>query len=149
MTSKVPPRTIPALQRTRAREMRNNATPAERALWTQLRGSRLAGHKFSRQIAVGPFICDLVCRQAKLVIELDGSLHGGPDDLARTRCLEAEGYQVLRFENAQVRDHLSSVLAVIEERLGEMALLAKTPPPAPPAAAGDAFASTGRGEKAC
>ena len=133
MTSKVPPRTIPALQRTRAREMRNNATPAERALWTQLRGSRLAGHKFSRQIAVGPFICDLVCRQAKLVIELDGSLHGGPGDLARTRFLEGEGYSVLRFENAQVRDHLGSVLAVIEERLGEMALAARAPPPAPPA----------------
>ena len=139
MTSKVPPRTIPALQRTRAREMRNNATPAERALWTQLRGSRLAGHKFSRQIAVGPFICDLVCRQAKLVIELDGSLHGGPDDLVRTRFLEGEGYSVLRFENAQVRDHLGSVLAVIDERLGEMALAARAPPPAPPA--------SGRGEE--
>ncbi len=149
MTSKVPPRTIPALQRTRAREMRNNATPAERALWTQLRGSRLAGHKFSRQIAVGPFICDLVCRQAKLVIELDGSLHGGPDDLVRTRFLEGEGYTVLQFENAQVRDHLSSVLALIEAQLNAMTLPAETPPPAAGASRPLRVPASGRGEKSC
>ena len=132
-TSTVPPRTLPTLQRTRARSMRNNATPAERALWTQRRASRLGGHKFSRQIAIGPFICDLVCRQLRLIIELDGSQHGGPEDQARTRFLESQGYTVLRFWNAQVLEHLDSVLAVIEAQLRTMARAERTSPPTPPA----------------
>ena len=70
---------IPAEQQERAREPRNSATPAGRKLWQALPCSQLDGFKLSRQIAIGPCIADLVCRQKKLVIELDG---GQPDDAA-------------------------------------------------------------------
>ncbi len=137
-TSKVAPRILPALQRERARTLRSEATPAERLMWSRLRASSLEGHKFSRQITVGPFICDLVCRKARLVVELDGSQHGDENDLRRTRFLEAPGYSVLRFWNHQVLQDVDSVLLTILARLAE---LGTPPPPAPPA--------SGRGAEKC
>ena len=64
--------------------MRNAPTVAERKLWGCLRNSQLDGVKFSRQIAIGPFIADFCARSRKLVIELDGSQHGDLEDLRRT-----------------------------------------------------------------
>jgi BirA family biotin operon repressor/biotin-[acetyl-CoA-carboxylase] ligase len=54
----------------RARELRNSATPAERLLWQQLRSSEL-GHKFSRQMPVGPYFADFLCRELHFIIEVD------------------------------------------------------------------------------
>ena len=36
----------------RARELRNNATSAERMLWKQLRTLKASGHKFRRQVPI-------------------------------------------------------------------------------------------------
>ena len=132
-TSRVAPRTLPAVQRERARTMRTAATPAERKLWSRLRASSLDGHKFSRQIAVGPYIADLVCRRLKLVVEVDGGQHGGDDDHRRTRFLEAHGYTVLRFWNVEVLQEIDGVLTTILAALQAAAGAATPPPPAPPA----------------
>ncbi|MHA3790407.1 DUF559 domain-containing protein [Sphingomonas sp. YL-JM2C] len=104
-----------------ARRLRNNATDTERKLWHHLRGSRLNGFKFSRQMPVAGFICDFLCRSAHLVIELDGGQHGwqAAEDEARTRRIEAEGYRVLRFWNNDVNERLEGVLARIAEALAE------------------------------
>ena len=40
------------------------------------RPTELEGLKFSRQMPVGPYICDFMCRTVGLVIELDGGQHG-------------------------------------------------------------------------
>lgn len=56
----------------RARELRNNPTPAELAVWHRVSRCRPA---FTRQLVVPPFIIDLACRKAKLGIEFDGSQH--------------------------------------------------------------------------
>ena len=106
-------RTIPELQQQRARTMRNAPTPAEKALWRHLRASRLDGVKFSRQIAIGPFIADFCARSRKLVVELDGSQHGGAEDMRRTRWLERAGYTVVRFSNLEVLEHIDGVLRLI------------------------------------
>jgi BirA family biotin operon repressor/biotin-[acetyl-CoA-carboxylase] ligase len=87
----------------RARELRNPATPAERLLWRYLARSQ-TGAKFSRQMQVGKFFADFLCRELKLVIEVDGFSHDlrlGYDD-ARDRWFAGEGYRVLRFTNADV-----------------------------------------------
>jgi very-short-patch-repair endonuclease len=47
-------------QREYARQLRNNATDAERKLWRALRAQQLAGYKFRRQAAIGPYVVDLV-----------------------------------------------------------------------------------------
>ena len=112
-----PPRTIPAEQKARARELRSTATPAERKLSQALRASQLDGFKFSRQIATGPFIADLICRKQQLVIEIDGGQHGDAADLRRQHYLEAQGYRVLRFWNAQVINDIDFVVKTIRSAL--------------------------------
>ncbi|HTQ14100.1 MAG TPA: endonuclease domain-containing protein [Rhizomicrobium sp.] len=89
-----------------ARELRNNATEAERILWSLLRGSQMEGLKFRRQQPVGPYIADFLCPRLKLIIELDGSQHNRVDiakfDRERTEWLEVRGFHVVRFANADV-----------------------------------------------
>jgi len=83
----------------RARQMRREPTDAERTFWSLVRGRRFAGFKFRRQIWIGAFIADFVCEHPKLIVEIDGGQHATqiPYDLARTRCLQARGYRVVRF----------------------------------------------------
>jgi very-short-patch-repair endonuclease len=106
----------------RARALRNAATPAERLLWRHLARSQL-GAKFSRQMQVGPFFADFLCREQKLVVELDGFSHDlTPErDAARDRWFAAQGYRVLRFTNADVLGNAEGVATAIRmelERLG-------------------------------
>jgi very-short-patch-repair endonuclease len=128
---------IPVEQQKRARELRNNATPAERRLWQALRASQLDGFKFSRQIAIGPFIADLVCRKERLVIEIDGGQHGDESDIGRQHFIEMQGYRVLRFWNGQVMRDLDIVVAIILSALHE----GQNPPPTPPVPGGEKEAS--------
>ncbi|MEA2999438.1 MAG: hypothetical protein QOK17_1271 [Sphingomonadales bacterium] len=110
-----------ALQR--VRELRREMTPAERRLWSRLRGRRLGGFKFKRQEWVGPFIADFYCWEARLIVELDGTQHADRDeyDRARSAYLKREGFRVVRFWNNQVTDELervlSTILAILEERV--------------------------------
>ena len=81
-------------------------TPAEQALWYQLRRLPLNGSHFRKQAPVGPFVVDFACHRAKLVIELDGGAHDAPDvalrDSERQQWIEGRGYSVLRFVNSRV-----------------------------------------------
>jgi very-short-patch-repair endonuclease len=110
-----------------AQTLRNNATDCERLLWLDLRQRRFGGHKFSRQIPIGPYVCDFVCRRAKLVIELDGGQHSAnaDADARRTRFLEAAGYKVIRFWNHEVIENRDGVLQAIGRALQDC------PPPSP------------------
>ena len=89
-----------------AKRLRSEATDAERRLWAVLRHKQVAGVRFRRQQAIGPYIVDFYCPAAKVVIELDGDQHGEDQhvsyDEARTRWLIDRGYRVLRFPNWQV-----------------------------------------------
>jgi len=105
----------------RSRELRLNATEAERKLWTQLSARKIAGVRFNRQFPVGPFICDFVSRSAKLVIEVDGGQHAVDveKDQARTAYLEAQGFRVIRFWNNDVLDRIEGVVGEIEGVLAD------------------------------
>ena len=95
----------------RARELRNAATPAERLLWQFLSRSQL-GAKFSRQMPVGPFFADFLCREHGLVIELDGHSHDiapEKDDL-RDKCLQESGYCLMHFQNSDVLGNVEGVI---------------------------------------
>ncbi len=117
-------------QRQNALDMRNAPTPAERKLWGELRASRIDGVKFSRQIVIGPFIADFVCRTRKLVIEVDGGQHTVEGDASGTAYLERAGYTVVRFWNHEVMRNIEGVVTTI--RLA----LADCPPPTPPVPGG-------------
>ena len=99
----------------RAGELRREATPAEKKLWTHLRPLRKDGVCFRRQHAIGTFIADFCSPRGKLIIELDGSQHLEQQeyDTERTKYFEAQGYRVLRVWNNQVMDDIEGVMRAI------------------------------------
>jgi putative nucleotidyltransferase with HDIG domain len=104
----------------RAREMRHAPTDAEERLWQALRRKAL-GVQFRRQHPLGRFVVDFYTSTAKLVIEVDGSIHErtAEQDAMRTELLEAQGLQILRFSNEDVLANLPAVLNKIRVALGE------------------------------
>ena len=105
----------------RAKSLRNEASPPERLLWQHLRNRQLHGHKFSRQIPIGPYFADFLCREAKLIIELDGSTHDNSTDYdaRRDAYCRAQSYSILRFTNADVLANLEGVLSHIAAKLAQ------------------------------
>ncbi len=106
----------------RARSLRRDMTDVEHRLWHRLRDRRLGGHKFVRQMPVGPFFADFASRDARLIVELDGSQHAdSSSDERRDRFLLEQGFRVLRFWNQEVSGNLDAVcetiVAAVEGRL--------------------------------
>jgi len=103
----------------RAGELRREPTPAERKLWSVLRGNKLNGVSFRRQHAIGNYIVDFVSIKKKLIIELDGSQHLEQTeyDEERTAYLESQGYKVIRFWNNQVEKEINGVVQAIQSLL--------------------------------
>ena len=102
-----------------ARRLRRASTRAEDILWERLRGSRLNGAKFKRQVPIERYVVDFYCRSACLVVELDGRQHAVLVDYddERSKVLEAAGAHVLRFTNEEVIDDLDRVLQRIVAEL--------------------------------
>ena len=98
----------------RARELRHSATPAERLLWQYLSRSQL-GVKFSRQMPVGPYFADFLCREQMLIVELDGFSHDVQPgrDAVRDGYLNQAGFTVLHFPNADVMSNVEGVVTAI------------------------------------
>jgi very-short-patch-repair endonuclease len=106
----------------RARELRKVENEAEEKLWAELRGRRLNGHKFVRQLPIGPYYADFACREANLVVEVDGSQHAGSvRDRFRDQTMSTNGWSVLRFWNVDVLAEREAVLETIVAALnGEL-----------------------------
>jgi very-short-patch-repair endonuclease len=104
-------------ERNRSRDLRCGQTPAEQKLWRKLRGRRLGDYKFTRQEPVGPFFADFVCREQRLIVEVDGATHSTEEELAydarREKFLAQEGYRVLRVSNDEVFNNLDDVCETI------------------------------------
>jgi very-short-patch-repair endonuclease len=104
-----------------ARELRRTETLAEKTLWEELRNRKLNGFKFVRQAPVGPFIADFLCRERKLIIELDGWTHSTDEELShdarRTAFFEKEGFRVVRFDNDSAIGGMDGLLVLILEEL--------------------------------
>jgi very-short-patch-repair endonuclease len=106
-----------------ARNLRQCQTDPESTLWECLRHRRLGGFKFRRQhpVAGTHFVVDFLCYEARLVVEIDGPVHQAQcqSDAERQSLIEAQGYQVIRFTNEEVINHLQDVLAAILEMVCE------------------------------
>ncbi|TKJ42460.1 hypothetical protein CEE37_01900 [candidate division LCP-89 bacterium B3_LCP] len=104
-----------------ARELRNNATEAEKRLWNRIRRKQLKRTQFYRQRVIGNYIVDFYCPKAKIIIELDGEQHFTPQgkikDRKRDSYLNELGFQVLRFSNLEVMNNIEGVLQVIWNHL--------------------------------
>ena len=104
----------------RARDLRKNATEAEKRMWRALR-ENFPSAKFRRQVPIGPYYADFFSFPAKLVIEVDGGQHGEAQDYdaRRTAFLEAQGLRVVRFWNNDVLGNTEGVITQISLSLGE------------------------------
>ena len=107
---------------TQARNLRHNETEEEYPLWSDLRSRRLNGYKFARQVPLGPYIVDIICREHHLIVEVDGFQHADSAyDSKRTEWLNTQGYAVLRFWNRDIsrerRSVLETILAALSRRL--------------------------------
>ena len=58
----------------RARDLKKNATFAEKILWIAIRRKQL-GFEFHRQVPIDQYIVDFYCHELMLVIEVDGISH--------------------------------------------------------------------------
>lgn len=103
------------MKRSLARRLRNTLTDAEQRLWQALRRQAMAGLKFRRQVALGPYIVDFCRLPLGFVIEADGGQHNdSAADRQRDAWLEGQGFTVLRFWNNEIFENLAGVLQVIE-----------------------------------
>jgi very-short-patch-repair endonuclease len=103
----------------RARRLRQTLTDAERKLWYAVRGRRLLGYKFRRQVWLGSYVADFVCAERRLIVELDGGQHAeaGAYDGRRTVELMKLGYRVIRYWNTDVLHNLDGVLSDLVKEL--------------------------------
>ena len=101
------------------KKLRGAMTPAEARLWTYLKSGQLNGRKFRCQHSIGSYVLDFYCPGEKLAVELDGESHAGPiaaaHDAKRTAYLQAQGIEVLRFENRVVWEMPEALLKRIRE----------------------------------
>lgn len=124
------------ITRARAKELRVNASQAEKLLWSALRGKNVAGIKFRRQHPIEPYIADFYCHAAKLVIEVDGESHDTriEYDRQRTEFLASLDLQVVRISNDDVLNNLEGVVEFILQRIMELQnslSISKRPSPNP------------------
>jgi very-short-patch-repair endonuclease len=89
-----------------ARRLRAEMTPAEKALWEELRGRRFRGFKFRRQHPIGCFVVDFYCPEMKLIVEVDGGIHDSLSqrvaDEEREEWLSILGLRIVRIPNDMV-----------------------------------------------
>jgi len=97
-----------------ARRLRKSSTPAERKLWRYLRSRSLGGFKFVRQEPIGPYVVDFICREKRLVVEVDGSQHAeNGRDACRDQWPLKHRYCVPRFWNNDVLGNIEGVWETI------------------------------------
>ena len=108
----------------KARELRHNATAAEKILWEKLRNKQLDHYKFRRQHPVNLFIADFYCHELKLIIEVDGDYHLSDQqqkkDMERTSVLISNGLHVLRFTNHEVESDIDQVIQDIRDCIRDL-----------------------------
>ena len=103
-------------------------TWAEARVWWRLRDRGL-GVRFRRQEPMGPYIADFVCREKRLLVEIDGNSHTNHvKDEIREAAFERNGYRVLRFTDQDVVADIEGVIDTIAHHVK----VTETPSPGSP-----------------
>jgi very-short-patch-repair endonuclease len=118
----------------KARQLRENLTDSEKALWSRLRNKQLLGIQFYRQKPIGEHIVDFFAPRVKLVVEVDGSQHTLGDHVQKDRFrdgyLASLGLKVLRFNSREVLKESDAVVEAIYRMIADQ--LNAEIPPGPP-----------------
>lgn len=88
-------------------------TKAEACLWKYALRAKQMGYTFNRQRPVLNYIADFMCKELKLIIEVDGGIHSmeevAKNDIIRQQQLELVGFKVIRFKNEEVLKEINNV----------------------------------------
>ena len=90
------------------KELRQNLSKAESVLWDELKHKKGAA-KFRKKYTIGAFLVDYVCLAKNIIIEFSGK----EDEAARTEFFAKEGFNVVRFTNAEVIENVLQVVSKI------------------------------------
>jgi very-short-patch-repair endonuclease len=118
-----------------AHSLRQEMTDAEKLLWKALRNRKLNNLKFRRQHPIGQFVADFYCHEAKLVVEVDGSIHRlaniSERDEGRTFELNRKNIKVIRFTNEEIFGDINMVLEKIVQSVENISPTNTSPRPSP------------------
>jgi len=108
-----------------AKQLRGSMTKAEASLWKYaLRASGIKGYQFRRERPVLNYIADFMCKELKLVIEVDGLTHQWEETFAKDEQKDTDlknaGFTVLRFSDNEVLQNLPNVVRNIEVAIEEI-----------------------------
>ena len=102
-----------------ARYLRKNPTEQERKLWNLIKNKQFYNYKFLRQYVIGKYIVDFICREKKIIIEIDGGQHNKNStidyDKERSIYLNSIGYAVIRFWNNEIDNNIEGVYSKLEQ----------------------------------
>lgn len=105
-----------------ARILRKNLTSQEKTLWNILRNHQFYGYEFRRQYPIANYIADFICREKKIIIEIDGGQHNQDKnikyDLHRTEIFHNLGYKVIRFWNCDIDKNIDGVYETLKKEFG-------------------------------
>ena len=97
-------------------------TSQERKLWNVIKNKQFYGYKFLRQYIIGEYIADFVCREEKIIIEIDDGQHNQDEnieyDKKRTEFLENLGYRVVRFWNNDIDNDMEGIYQKLQDVFG-------------------------------
>ena len=104
-----------------ARNLRKNSTIQERRLWNLLKNRQFHNLKFKRQQPIGDYIVDFICKDAKIIIEIDGGQHNEPEnieyDKSRTEYLNTLGYKIIRFWNNEIYENIEGAILRLKKEI--------------------------------
>lgn len=105
------------------RDLRANVFMPERILWKHIRNQQL-GYKFRRQHGIGKYVVDFYCAFLRLVVEIDGWVHGEESvarrDQIREHFLTSLGLHVKRYTAVQINSDLEWVLENLKNYCDEL-----------------------------
>lgn len=104
------------------RAPRKGMTKAESCLWRfGLRAGQIKKYVFERQVPVMSHVAGFMCKQLRLIVEVDESNRAEPEaekqTASRQRELEKAGFTVLRFKDADVLNDMDDVRTKISSAI--------------------------------
>ena len=107
-----------------ANKNRKQMTKAESCLWKFVLRSKQTGVVFNRQRPCLNYIADFMCKELKLIIEVDGYTHLLEEviinDRVRQANLEKAGFKILRFKDDEVLKEIDIVRNKIFKTMMEL-----------------------------
>ena len=107
-----------------ANKNRKQMTKAEACLRKYALRAKQMGYTFNRQRPVLNYIADFMCKELKLIIEVDGYSHLLEDvienDIVRQQKLENAGFKVIRFNGEEVLKDIKRVREIIQITINEL-----------------------------